>query len=103
MNRISVKHIWETIEIIIEGTKEVKENRLDIVTYKYEAFKSLPEDGILKFMITLPQHLKDKVSIIREANHMSKISLNKMYGKLKTYKLKIEQRKEFYDIKKSIK
>ena len=33
--------MWDTVEPIIEGTEIVKENRLDILTYQYEPFKSL--------------------------------------------------------------
>ncbi|XP_074324000.1 uncharacterized protein LOC141660919 [Apium graveolens] len=42
----SAKHMWETIELIIEGTEDVKQNRLDILTLQYEAFKSLPGESI---------------------------------------------------------
>ena len=35
----SVKDIWDTIELLMEGTEEVKENRMDILTTQYEAFK----------------------------------------------------------------
>lgn len=42
----STKHMWETIELIMEGTIEVKENRLDLLTLQYEAFKSLPDESI---------------------------------------------------------
>ena len=38
--------MWDTVELIMEGTDEVKENRLDILTSQYEAFKSLPAETI---------------------------------------------------------
>ena len=41
INRSTAKHMWDTIELLMEGTKEVKENRLYILTSQYEAFKSL--------------------------------------------------------------
>ena len=71
----------------MEGTEDVKENRLDILTTQYEAFKSLPGESITsvferlnkllnelslhgkryaqkeinrKFMLTLPSHLVNK-------------------------------------------
>ena len=40
------KKMWDTIELLMEGTYEVKENRLDILTSQYEAFKSLPGESI---------------------------------------------------------
>ncbi|MGI4673347.1 hypothetical protein ACR2XN_28175 [Klebsiella pneumoniae] len=41
VNCKNAKHIWETIEIINEGTEEVRENRLQILTSQYEHFRSI--------------------------------------------------------------
>ena len=38
--------MWDTIGMIMEGTEEVRENRLDILTSQYEAFKSLPGESV---------------------------------------------------------
>ena len=38
--------MWDTIELIMEGNNEVRENWLDILTSQYEAFKSLPVETI---------------------------------------------------------
>ena len=46
VNCTTTKHMWDTIELIMEGTEEVKENRLDILTSQYEAFKSLSGESI---------------------------------------------------------
>ena len=46
VNCSTTKHMWDTIELIMEGTEEVKENRLDILTSQYEAFKSLSGESI---------------------------------------------------------
>ncbi|XP_074323206.1 uncharacterized protein LOC141660144 [Apium graveolens] len=83
----NAKHMWQTIELLMEGTEDVRENRLDILTTQYEAFKSLPGENITsvferlnklinelsiygkryeqkeinrKFMLTLPTHLISK-------------------------------------------
>ena len=40
------KHIWDTIETINEGTEEVRENILEILTSEYEHFKSTSGEGI---------------------------------------------------------
>ncbi|KAK1389763.1 hypothetical protein POM88_017941 [Heracleum sosnowskyi] len=45
LNRVSAKHIWDTIEIINEGTKEVRENKMEILTTSYEHFRSNPDEG----------------------------------------------------------
>ena len=46
VNCKDAKHIWETIETINEGTEEVRENRLEILTSEYEHFKSTSGEGI---------------------------------------------------------
>lgn len=46
VNCKNAKHIWETIETINEGTEEVKENKLEILTSEYEHFKSESGEGI---------------------------------------------------------
>ena len=117
------KHMWETIEIINEGTEEVRENKLEILTSEYEYFKSNPGEGITevferynalinnlningkyysirevnkKFLLTLPTHLEHRITTIREARDLSEISLERLYGVLKTYELEQIQQKEVY-------
>ena len=46
VNCKDAKHIWETIVTINEGTEEVRENRLEILTSEYEHFKSTSGEGI---------------------------------------------------------
>ena len=119
VNCKTVKHMWETIYIICEGTEEVRENRREILTSDYKAFKSKPGLGISelfkrfnnlindlnlngkfyskkevnrKFMLNLPIHLEDKISAIREAKDMSTMNLDKLYGKLKTYEMELDHR-----------
>ncbi|XP_074356712.1 uncharacterized protein LOC141696470 [Apium graveolens] len=41
-----VKNMWETIELLMEGTEEVKENRMDILTTQYEVFKLQPGETL---------------------------------------------------------
>lgn len=123
MNCIDAKHIWETIEIINEGTEEVRENKLEILTSQYEHFKSNPSEGITevferynklindlnlngkhytikeinkKFLLTLPPHLEHRITAIREARDLSEISLERLYGVLKTYELEQIQQREIY-------
>ncbi|KAL8126837.1 hypothetical protein AgCh_013946 [Apium graveolens] len=123
MNCKDSKNIWETIEIINEGTEEVRENKLEILTSEYEYFKSNPGEGITevferynalinnlningkyysirevnkKFLLTLPTHLEHRITAIREARDLSEISLDRLYGVLKTYELEQIQQKEVY-------
>ena len=119
----SGKHMWETIELLKEGTEDVKENRLDILTTQYEAFKSLPSEGITsvfkrlnkiinelsiygkrypqkeikrKFMLTFPHNLDNKANSVRERLDFKTMSLDKLYGKMKTHEMEQEQRNIIY-------
>ncbi|XP_074327614.1 uncharacterized protein LOC141665528 [Apium graveolens] len=103
---VSSKHMWETIELLMEGTEDVRQNRLDILTSQYEAFKSLPGESITqvferlnkllnelsihgktypqrevnrKFMLVLPHHLENKASSIRERVDFETMTLEKLY------------------------
>ncbi|KAK1384307.1 hypothetical protein POM88_022042 [Heracleum sosnowskyi] len=123
LNCATAKHIWDTIEIINEGTKEVRENKLEILTSSYEHFRSNPGEGISevferynklindmnlngkhytikeinkKFLLTLPIHLEHRISAIREARDIGEISLERLYGVLKTYELEQIQQNELY-------
>ncbi|KAK1392926.1 hypothetical protein POM88_011982 [Heracleum sosnowskyi] len=123
LNCATAKHIWDTIEIINEGTEEVRENKLEIHTSSYEHFRSNPGEGISevferynklindlnlngkyytikeinkKFLLTLPIHLEHKISAIREARDLGEISVERLYGVLKTYELEQIQQNELY-------
>ncbi|KAL8088286.1 hypothetical protein AgCh_038169 [Apium graveolens] len=47
----------------------------------------------LKFLLTVPDHLEQKISAIREGRDLSRITLEVLYGILKTYELEMIQRK----------
>ena len=123
VNCKDAKHIWETIETINEGTEEVRVNRLEILTSEYEHFKSTSGEGISevferynklinklnlqgkfytqkeinrKFLLTLPTHLEHRITAIRESRDMNEVSLERLYGVLKTYELEQIQQKEIY-------
>ena len=123
VNCTTAKHMWDTIELIMEGTEEVKENRLDILTSQYDSFKSLSGESITqvferynkllnglslqgktypiretnrKFMLTLTHHVEHKISAIRERDDIHTMSLEKLYGKLRTYEMEQEHRVIIY-------
>ena len=123
VNHKDANHIWETIETINEGTEEVRENILEILTFEYEHFKSTSGEGILevferynkwinkinlngkfytqkeinmKLLLTLPTHLEHRITTIRESRDMNEVSLERLYGVLNTYELEQIQQKEIY-------
>ncbi|KAL8104912.1 hypothetical protein AgCh_028905 [Apium graveolens] len=110
VNCDTTKKIWEKIEILCERTEEVRSNQRRILISQYEGFMSKPKESItdvferfnkmindlqlhdkyyeaeevnLKFLLTLPDHLED----------LSRITLEVLYGILKTYELEMIQRK----------
>ena len=49
-----------------------------------------------KFLLTLPTHLEHRITVIRELRDMNEVSLERLYGVLKTYELEQIQQKEIY-------
>ena len=85
VNCDTAKQIWEKIEILCEGTEEVRSNQRRILISQYEGFMAMPKESItdvferfnklindlqfhdkyyeagevnLKFLLTLPDHLE---------------------------------------------
>ena len=108
------KQIWETIEILSEGSAEVKDNQKQIPVSQYEGFMTKANERIieiferfnklindlklhnkyydtnevnLKFLLTLPDHLESKISAIREGRDLRKTTLQTLHVILKTYEL----------------
>ncbi|KAL8102703.1 hypothetical protein AgCh_027290 [Apium graveolens] len=102
VNRDTAKQIWEKIEILGEGTEEVRSNQRRILISQYEVFMAKPKESItdvferfnkmindlqlhdkyyeagevnLKFFLTLSDHLEQKISAIREGRDLSRITL----------------------------
>ncbi|XP_074342639.1 uncharacterized protein LOC141680265 [Apium graveolens] len=103
----SARNMWETIEFLMEGTKDVRQNRPDILTSQYEALKSLPGESITqvferlnkllndlsingktysqrevnkKLTLFLLHHLENKASSFRERVDFETMTLEKLYA-----------------------
>ena len=63
------------------------------MTYSFTISTMRQRKVNLKFLLTLPDHLERKISAIREGRDLSKITLQTLYGILKTYELEIYQRR----------
>ena len=50
LNCKDAKQMWTTMEIVNEGTEEVRENKMEILVTDYEHFRSNPGKVSLKFM-----------------------------------------------------
>ena len=120
----SAKEIWEKIEIMMEGTEEVKENKTQILVATYERFQAKSNEGIsevferyskliadlqlrgkvytqkevnIKFLLNLPKTLEHRITAIRESRDLNRTSLEKLFGVLKTYELEKEQNEDSHD------
>ncbi|KAL8099901.1 hypothetical protein AgCh_032235 [Apium graveolens] len=125
VNCDTAKQIWEKIEILCEGTEEVRSNQRRILISQYEGFMAKPKESItdvferfnklindlklhdkyyeaeevnLKFLLTLPDHLEQKISAIREGRDLSRITLEVLYRILKIYELEMIQRKSLRSV-----
>ncbi|KAL8115359.1 hypothetical protein AgCh_022007 [Apium graveolens] len=86
--RQSVKRKIQESPVIIVARFNNLINDLLLHDIYYEA-----EEVNLKFLPTLPDHLEQKISAIREGRDLSRITLEVLYGILKTYELEMIQRK----------
>ncbi|XP_074323121.1 uncharacterized protein LOC141660060 [Apium graveolens] len=112
INYESAKQIWEKIEILCEGTEEVRSNQRTILVSQYEGFMDKLKEGItkvferfnklinnlqlhdnyyeakemnLKFLLTLPDHLEQEISATRVGRILGRITLEVLYGMLNLY------------------
>ncbi|KAK1401552.1 hypothetical protein POM88_001157 [Heracleum sosnowskyi] len=116
----SAKDMWNKIELLCEGSEEVKDNQRQILISQYEAFMAKSGEDLttmferfsklmtelqihakyydmkelnVKFLLTLPEHLEHKVTAIREGRNLNNISLETLYGVLKSYELEFFQKR----------
>ena len=57
---------------------------------------TVPGKSTKKFMLTLPSLLLHKISSIRERDDINEMSIERLYGKLKTHEMEQEQRQIIY-------
>ncbi|KAL8119809.1 hypothetical protein AgCh_017068 [Apium graveolens] len=115
----TAKEIWDALETRCQGTDSIKKNRKTILTQEYEHFDSKPNESLtdlydrfikllndlplvdkeydlegsnLEFLLALPESWDLKAKIIRDNYNLEKITLDEIYGMLKTHELEMEQR-----------
>ena len=124
-NRISmcktVKEIWNKLKVTHEGTTQVKESKITLLSNQYEMFKMLEnesitlwfdrytiivnqlnqlgkvisEDELVKRLLkSLPKTWRSTVVAIREAKDLNKISLDEICGSFLTYEQEVNEIKE---------
>ncbi|KAL8536698.1 hypothetical protein ACS0TY_012042 [Phlomoides rotata] len=117
----TAKEIWEKLEMMCEGTDQIKENKLMIAVQKFENFKMKPGETLEKFdsrftkilneMESLDKHYSQreknlkvlralptewdmKVVAMRESKDLSRITTFELFSDLKAFEFDIERRKD---------
>ncbi|KAK1368041.1 hypothetical protein POM88_034133 [Heracleum sosnowskyi] len=116
----SSKEIWNTLETQCQGSASVKKNRRALLIQEYEQFDARPEESLTdlydrfltllnslslvdkeyetedsntKFLRALPEEWDTQTSIIRHQYDLNTVSLDEVYGMLRTHDLEVQQRK----------
>ncbi|KAL8148605.1 hypothetical protein AgCh_005820 [Apium graveolens] len=118
INSLSDKEIWDTVQLICEGTEQVRENKMQLLIQQYEYFHSEDRESLndtfnrfqkmlnglklygrvyqvkdsnLKFLRSLPKEWKPMTVSLRNSQDYKDFTLERLYGILKTYELEMEQ------------
>ncbi|XP_070032600.1 uncharacterized protein [Nicotiana tomentosiformis] len=111
----SAKEIWEALQTAHEGTTQVKQSKIDMLTIEYELFRMkddksiqdmhtrftsiinemhslgeiLPRNKLVrKILSVLPSSWESKVNAITEAKDLQELTMDELVGNLKTYEMK---------------
>ncbi|XP_075106827.1 uncharacterized protein LOC107784042 [Nicotiana tabacum] len=130
-NRISAyqstKEIWEALQMAHEGTTQVKQSEIDMLTTEYEFFRMKDDESIQdmhtrftsiinelhslgeiiprnklvrKILSVLFDSWESKVNAIIEAKDLQKLTINELIGNMKTYEMKKKKDHERREPKK---
>ncbi|KAK1379053.1 hypothetical protein POM88_025797 [Heracleum sosnowskyi] len=115
----TAKEIWDALEVQCQGTEEIKKNRRGILIQEYEQFEAKHDEDIIeiydrfltllnelslvgkvydvedsnvKFLRSLPMEWITQQNLIRHTYRMNLMTLDEIYGMLKTYDLEIKQK-----------
>ncbi|MQL85725.1 hypothetical protein Taro_018247 [Colocasia esculenta] len=124
----SAKEMWDKLELIYEGTSEVRETKTSMLVSEYEMFKMKNEETIsdmfAKFMLiinglkglkkysesdlvrkilwSLPSSWHTKTTIIEDSNDLSTMKLDELIGSLMTYEINLKRKETEVNPRKSI-
>ncbi|XP_070048832.1 uncharacterized protein [Nicotiana tomentosiformis] len=126
-NFCSAKEIWEALQTAHEGTTQVKQSKIDMLTTEYELFRMKNDESIQdvytrftsiinelhslgviiprnkffrKILSLLPSSWESKVNAIKEAKDLQKLTIDELVGNLRTYEMKKKKNNERRDPKR---
>ena len=116
----TAKEIWDALEVQCQGTKAIKKNIRALLIQEYEHFEAKADESLTevydrflsllnelslvgkvydyeysntKFLRALSEDWDTQTSIIRHQYDLNEISLDEIYGMLKTHDMELQQRK----------
>ena len=114
------KEAWEILETTYEGTKKVKDTKLQMLTTRFEELKMSEDESfdsfykklnevvigkfnlgektedskvVRKILRSLPESFRAKVTAIEESKDLDKIKIQELIGSLQTYELGLPSHK----------
>ena len=117
---IVAKEAWEILETTFEGTKKVKDTKLQMLTTKFKELKMGDDESfdsfygklneiviaklnlgekiedakvVRKILRSLPESFRAKVTAIEESKDLDEIQIQELIGSLQTYKLRLPSHK----------
>ena len=121
--------MWDKLQVIYEGTSEVRETKANMLVFEYEAFKMKPDETIFEMfsrLTVLTNGLKSlgksyteyeivrknlrsltsswhtKATIIEDSRNLSSTTVDELIGSLMTYELNLKRTDEPEIKKKSL-
>ncbi|XP_070006052.1 uncharacterized protein [Nicotiana sylvestris] len=102
----SAKEIYEALQTAYEGTTQVKQFKIDMLTTEYELFEMKEDEYIQDMHTRFISNINElhslgsresKVNAITKAKDLKKVTIDELIGNLKTYEMKrkkdLERRK----------
>ncbi|XP_043699886.1 uncharacterized protein LOC122650548 [Telopea speciosissima] len=124
----TAKKIWDTLVVSYERTSHVKESKIDKFVHKYELFKMLENENIAnmflrftniinklkgfgktytksknvrKILRSLSPKWRPKITAIKEAKDLGKVSINELLGSLLTHEVELNEDEKYTETKES--
>ena len=115
------KEAWQILETTYEGTKKVKDTKLQMLTTRFEELRMSEDESfdsfysklnevvigkfnlgektedskvVRKILHSLPESFRAKVTAIEESKDFDEIKVQKLIGSLQTYKLSLQNQRK---------
>ena len=125
----TAKEMWDKLELIYEGTSEVRETKVSMLVSEYEMFKMKTDetvsdmfarfmlivnglkglkkeysesDLVRKILRSLTSSWNTKATVIEDSKDLSKMKLDELIGSLMTYEINIKRKELEENPRKSI-